>query len=159
MALLSHSDLFVTVNTHVSTPTQAFADSLERACYELGTLVVAANVFSSIELHEARVYAGEVGLQFSSRQGQLHAHFKLDLTHAHSTPLSLGPAQDPDGRGINERLQDYFNEAIPWRGCYVRAQIDKPGSATKNYNRKQQLLLAGDSEGRLLPDVTPIDRA
>lgn len=153
------SDLFVTVNTHCD-PSPAFDEACLQAVVALNDLEVANQVFSSIDVRRARVRAAEVGFELTPRQGKRHLHFTLELDHSGSPPLSLGPRNDPDGVGVNERLQRYFDEALqlaPPQGCYVRADILREQSATKNYNRKQQLE-GRRAVGRLFDDLVVIDR-
>jgi hypothetical protein len=173
---LASSDLFVTLNTH-QPPSDELKERLRVAIVRLGMLPVAATVFTTIELRSVTLRAEEIGFELTSKRGiKLHTHFVIEITHSESTPLSLGPRLDAEGKGVNRRLQDYFNEELSFdKSCYVEAQLMRDQSATKNYNRKQQrqLLEAAAEErewqsidleerdtglGRLYEDFVVIDR-
>lgn len=153
--MVKSSDLFVTVNTH-QFHTDELQHRLRIVIERLNELDIAAAIFSSIEVTHTRVRAEEIGFELSPKQAKLHAHFTLELEHADEPPLALGPRLDPEGRGVNRRLQDYFSEALGIDGCYVHARLMREQSATKNYNRKQQQE-DGGGEGLLLADRVIFD--
>lgn len=157
---LYSTDLFVTVNPH-RTYTRALHDDFARAVADLAEPATAQLVLGQSSEHptiyEARIAPEEVGWELSTRQRLFHAHFLFELTH--SGGLRLGPVADPEGVGIQRRLQRYFSDALGVEGVYVHARL-AASSAAKNYMRKQQEARnAEGAQGRLLPERTLTGRA
>lgn len=146
------SDFNVTVQTHRDDSLE-LRRSLRAACAALGDLDVAQGVFSSIVVTNAFVDEEEIGFELSPVQQKLHAHFELELDHSEEPPLKLTSAADPEGRGVNRRLQDYFNKAIGVDGCYVRAELNRTLSAHKNYKRKTRRAKAREDQLLAVPGL------
>lgn len=129
------SDFAVTVDTHQYSSDE-LRYKLRLAILRLGELDYSAEVFNNLVLVRTVVRSEEIGLEIGHIRARLHAHFTYEIEHAEATPLALGPKQDSEGRGVNQRLQDYFNDALGIDGCYVHARLRERQSRTKNYDRK-----------------------
>lgn len=121
-------------------PTDELAELLYRAINALERPAVAAEALA----YPARIYSstiggegGALGQEVGGQFGYLHQHFTWRIVHAGN--LRIDSRSDPDGLGINRRLQRYFRRRIPTgRGIYVRASLNRQLSYTENYNLKQQ---------------------
>lgn len=136
--MFRYSDFFVTVNTHKDYD-GALYDNLRAAINILKEPGVAARLFD-VEADDVRFSRVSIlGIELAPNPRKpivqmLHAHFTWELKH--STTLLLGPRNAQDGKGINARLQEYFDNALDIEGTYCNVQLDRPRSASKNYARK-----------------------
>lgn len=145
--MASSTDLFVTVNTH-RVNNHELRTALVAAIVALGDVATCGAVFGEhVTVLNSVVRAEEIGIELTTRQRHVHAHFTFEIEHAEETPIHLGPRTDPEGLGVNRRLQHYFNTALGIR-CYVRADLLAEQSSTKNYNRKRQA--AREAEGAVV---------
>lgn len=127
-----YSDFFVTVNTHYKYDPELF-DKLHKAISE----DLEAETARLWEVEEDDIRASLVsdeGIELTKNRRQLHAHFVWEITH--STTLMMGNRHSKDGKGINARLQDFFNEALGIEGTYCHVMLLKERSKSKNYARK-----------------------
>lgn len=142
---IRYSDFFVTVNTHYKYDADLF-DALHGAIKRSLAPATAElfNVKSADDIRDSRV--SDVGIELTKNRQQLHAHFIWEITH--STTLSIGPKLSSDGKGINARMQAFFDEALGIEGTYCHVMLLRERSYAKNYARK------GGQNRTFLPDTT-----
>lgn len=136
--MFRYSDFFVTVNTHKDYDERLY-DDLRAAINALKEPGVAARLFDVDEEQVRFSRVSILGIELAPNPRKktvqmLHAHFTWELKH--STTLLLGPRNAQDGKGINARLQEHFNNALDIEGTYCNVQLDRERSASKNYARK-----------------------
>jgi hypothetical protein len=149
------TDLAVTVNTHA----RSRFETVNRNLAILRTAVRGLSDVAELErLMEWRDEQGEIlpgstlgsiGLEVGQRFHLIHAHFILRIKASERISIN----------GINRRLQQWFNDRVPYAngGCYVRAQL-MPSSAAKNYavkNPRQRRPRSSRLPARSEPLVAP----
>lgn len=134
-----YSDFFITVNTQ-QTFSRELYDLIAEQIYDVlpDNTALAAELLGVGEGEVLRATVHEVTIELArQRKKALHFHFNWEILH--STTVHIGPRLAEDGKGLNQRLQEYFTETLRLpQSCYVRADLRRDSSASKNYALKEQ---------------------
>ena len=134
---IRYSDFFITVNTHKPYTRDLYTSFLQA----IKDIEVAIGLLFNVDDEDIKkVIVSDIGLETARNPKKrttlyLHAHFVVEVVH--STTLLLGPKEASDGKGINKRLQEYFDAALAIEGTYCNVKLLKDESAAKNYARKK----------------------